>query len=256
MRQLKRWPDAMLPYEGETVRNVVDEVNFLEDQTAAHKGQIEELRRTRPVDDEERNALREKQMSYFVAMRMNGLASLRNKRALLLYHRHRLQNVRSMAWELGNSISTSTVSSDPNSGIIPVHVKKHLSPSEHQFLSNYSTLLEDLRGAFMEVDLGASLVPPKDLFVEVRVLKDIGEVVMESGSIVSLFWVYPGDGKAALNDLVSLKGVHHFLRLVAKQDNVSEAFTQKSFLYRVVNQVPEGLEESFDVHHDYWLAVD
>ncbi|KAJ3109825.1 DNA replication protein psf1 [Phlyctochytrium planicorne] len=186
IRQLKRWPDAILPYEGDAVRNVSAEVCFLDQQNTSHKRQIDEIRRTAPGDEDERQALRALQKSLTVAMKMNNLCSLRDKRALLIYHHHRLQHVRSIAWELGNGIASSVNSSNSVNGVIPPSVKKHLSPSEHEFLADYSTLLGDLRGVFLEVDIGASLVPPKDLFVEVRVLKDIGEVVMESGSVVRL----------------------------------------------------------------------
>ncbi|KAI8842163.1 hypothetical protein BC829DRAFT_401780 [Chytridium lagenaria] len=178
IRQLKRWPDSLLPYESEIVRNASDEVVFLVDQTESAKAKIDELRRSRPAEEDEANKIKEKQLSLFVAAKMNQLSCLRNKRALLLYHNHRLEHIRSMSWELGNSISSSSsTSTDPNNGILPVNVKKHLSTPEHHFLSDYCKLLEDLRGVFMEVDLGASLV---------RVLKDIGEVVMESGSVVRL----------------------------------------------------------------------
>ena len=36
------------------------------------------------------------------------------------------------------------------------------------------------------MDLGAPLVPPKDLFVEVRVMRELGEIVTTSGAIARL----------------------------------------------------------------------
>ncbi|RLN06062.1 hypothetical protein BBJ28_00017166 [Nothophytophthora sp. Chile5] len=51
-----------------------------------------------------------------------------------------------------------------------------------QFFNAYDQLLTDYMADF-ELDLSADLKPPKDLYVEVRVLRDCGEVMTESGLV-------------------------------------------------------------------------
>jgi hypothetical protein len=59
-------------------------------------------------------------------------------------------------------------------GGMPPEIQRNMAPHEHEFLSSYRNILEELKGAFLDVDLGAALVPSKDVFIEVRVMKDIG----------------------------------------------------------------------------------
>jgi GINS complex subunit 1 len=47
-------------------------------------------------------------------------------------------------------------------------------------------MLVAYKGKWTDIDLTGSLEPPKDLFIDVRVLKDAGEVQTEYG------YVYPG----------------------------------------------------------------
>jgi GINS complex subunit 1 len=60
-----------------------------------------------------------------------------------------------------------------------------LSGPEIDFAKEYADLLTSYKQNFMEIDLGGNggigLDPPVDLFIEVRVLKDAGEVQTEYG---------------------------------------------------------------------------
>ena len=69
-----------------------------------------------------------------------------------------------------------------------------LSPEEEDYVRQYGDLLAAYKGKWTDVDLTGSLEPPRDLFIDVRVLKDAGEIQTEYGyvnsSALRLHW-YP-----------------------------------------------------------------
>jgi len=56
-----------------------------------------------------------------------------------------------------------------------------LSPEEEEYVRQYNDLLAAYKGQWTDIDLTGSLEPPKDLFIDVRVLKDAGEIQTEYG---------------------------------------------------------------------------
>jgi GINS complex subunit 1 len=56
-----------------------------------------------------------------------------------------------------------------------------LSPEEEEYVRQYSDLLAAFKGHWTDIDLTGSLEPPRDLFIDVRVLKDAGEIQTEYG---------------------------------------------------------------------------
>ena len=94
---------------------------------------------------------------------------LRNKQCLLAYHKHRLDKIKQISWDLGGNLSRDLI--------------KTLSPSEVSFLSSYSSLMNSYKVSFLDVGLSSSLLPPKELYVDIRVLKDCGEILTETGSV-------------------------------------------------------------------------
>ena len=72
-----------------------------------------------------------------------------------------------------------------------------LSPEEEEYARQYAELLAAYKGRWTDIDLTGSLEPPRDLFVDVRVLKDAGEIQTEYGAINltkhSQFYVRQGD---------------------------------------------------------------
>jgi len=65
-------------------------------------------------------------------------------------------------------------------------IKGLLSPEEEEYARGYSLLVAGLKGRWTDVELGGSLEPPRDLYVEVRVLKDAGEIQTEYGYPLSV----------------------------------------------------------------------
>lgn len=59
----------------------------------------------------------------------------------------------------------------------------NLSPEEEEYGRRYGELLAAYKGRWTDIDLTGSLEPPRELFVDVRVLKDAGEIQTEYGAI-------------------------------------------------------------------------
>lgn len=59
--------------------------------------------------------------------------------------------------------------------------QNNLSPEEEEYVRGYSELLAEMKGVWTDIDLTGSLEPPRDLFIDVRVLRDAGEVQTEYG---------------------------------------------------------------------------
>jgi GINS complex subunit 1 len=119
----------------------------------------------------------------------------RNKRCLLAYHRQRTEKVQELVWKgvdlleesgsaaaggSGGSGAAAGMEGDDGSGEKGAG-NTSLSPEEEEYARGYSELLAAYKGRWTDVDLTGSLEPPKDLFVDVRVLKDAGEIQTEYG---------------------------------------------------------------------------
>ena len=128
------------------------------------------------------------------ALLVNHLSMRRNKRCLLSYHRMRTSKLEEMCWdgvdvtELQNTTSRHATGAGTTSS---------LSAEEEQYAHAYSDLLAAYKGQWTDIDLTGSLEPPKDIFIDVRVLKDAGEIQTEYGSITltknSQFFVRQAD---------------------------------------------------------------
>lgn len=96
----------------------------------------------------------------------------RSERALLAYVRARADTLARLRWELGAAV--------------PPTLAAALAPHEHVFLDAYSRAL----GRYMlrvGVDVTAQQErPPKELLVQVMVLRDAGKVALDDGSALEL----------------------------------------------------------------------
>jgi GINS complex subunit 1 len=132
------------------------------------------------------------------SLMVNHLSMRRNKRCLLAYHRTRTDKLEEMIWN-GQDVlaarppaSASTTISGPGND-----ATSSLSAEEEQYVHQYSELLAQYKGQWTDIDLTGSLEPPQDIFVDVRVLRDAGEIQTEYGSLNltknSQFFVRKGD---------------------------------------------------------------
>lgn len=118
---------------------------------------------------------------------VNHLTMRRNKRCLLAYHRTRTNKLEELVWngadvvdlcgqqvrDTGGSTNGALGTSDGSTS--------SLSPQEEEYVRQYSDLLAAYKGQWTDIDLTGSLEPPRDLFIDVRVLKDAGEIQTEYG---------------------------------------------------------------------------
>jgi GINS complex subunit 1 len=112
----------------------------------------------------------------------------RNKRCLLAYHRTRTDKLEELVWNGADVIDLSgqqvrdAAASRNSTGLTSGDGStSSLSPQEEDYVRQYSDLLAAYKGQWTDIDLTGSLEPPRDLFIDVRVLKDAGEIQTEYG---------------------------------------------------------------------------
>ena len=86
----------------------------------------------------------------------------------------RLDRVNRVVWESGKAM--------------PAHIAENLSQSEMKYYDNYVEAIDAYNKEYAPycqgIDLTVDLTPPKELFIEVRVKKDYGKVLLpESGEV-------------------------------------------------------------------------
>lgn len=121
------------------------------------------------------------------ALLVNHLCMRRNKRCLLAYHKVRAEKLEGYCWEGVDVLEQAQKAGD--GGALEGNrngAESSLSPEEEEYVRQYSDLLAAFKGQWTDIDLTGSLEPPKDLFIDVRVLKDAGEIQTEYGYETSL----------------------------------------------------------------------
>ncbi|EEA20515.1 DNA replication protein psf1 [Talaromyces marneffei ATCC 18224] len=200
------------PYQTEIVRSVAREVRDLNNDVAHHLAPFES------ADGSQQSSFNPSaQPAIACALLVDHLCMRRNKRCLLAYHRVRAEKLEEMCWKgidvleqqqpvttaAGNNNNNnngnkeSTGNTDDNSATTNTSGQNSLSPEEEEYFRLYSEMLAAYKGQWTDIDLTGSLEPPKDLFIDVRVLKDAGEIQTEYGAINltknSQFYVRQGD---------------------------------------------------------------
>jgi len=118
---------------------------------------------------------------------VNHLCMRRNKRCLLAYHRVRAEKLEAMCWsgrdlDQESGMQGGRFRPGEGSGMgLEGGSGSSLSPEEDEYVRQYEDMLAAYKGRWMDIDLTGSLQPPKDLFIDVRVLKDAGEIQTEYG---------------------------------------------------------------------------
>jgi GINS complex subunit 1 len=115
------------------------------------------------------------------------MAMRRSKRCLLAYHRTRTEKLEELVWKgfdvadlSGQQVAGNGGGEGGSSGAAG---KSSLSPQEEEYVRSYGDLLAAYKGQWTDIDLTGSLEPPRDLFVDVRVLKDAGAIETEYGQV-------------------------------------------------------------------------
>mmetsp|Transcript_7899 Transcript_7899/g.24771 ORF Transcript_7899/g.24771 Transcript_7899/m.24771 type:complete len:199 (-) Transcript_7899:58-654(-) len=151
--------DWLPPYSDERVRQVIAEINALHaDMLHTVQSAKASLAPDEPISDS----------AVICNLSVHNAAMQRNKRMLLAYLNHRAVRLRQMRWETG--------------AVVPEMIKRNMSSSEREYFAAYDSLISEYMDEF-ELDLTADMKPPKDLYVEVRVMKDCGEIVTATGTV-------------------------------------------------------------------------
>lgn len=130
------------------------------------------------------------------ALMVSHLSMRRDKRCLMAYHKTRTDKLEEMCWAGIDVAEIQQAAVGPSAGR-QNDATSSLSAEEEQYVHQYSDLLAAYKGQWTDIDLAGSLEPPRDIFIDVRVLKDAGEIQTEYGSITltknSQFYVRQGD---------------------------------------------------------------
>ncbi|VDN58863.1 unnamed protein product [Dracunculus medinensis] len=96
------------------------------------------------------------------------------KRCCCAYVNHRMELIKRLRWKHG--------------GILPNSVKENLSTAEVEWFNEYNKLLADYQASLSDkgLNLMSSLLPPKELYVQVRALRDFGEFETTDGTVIVL----------------------------------------------------------------------
>ncbi|KAF8003669.1 hypothetical protein HF325_001117 [Metschnikowia pulcherrima] len=168
-------------YEHTLVKNIIQETSDL------HKD-VEFLNEQQALQTEMgSDARRINQCQLFVTH----LCLRRNKRCMLAYEKLRASKIDEFLWlnvdpvlsDSGDTSQTAGLGADEDrarSGTRKLAVE-NLSHHEQEYLKKYQDLLLTFKSAYADIDISGDFEPPRDIFIDVRVLKNGGEVQTEYG---------------------------------------------------------------------------
>lgn len=156
------------PYQTELVRSVTREIRDLDEDVNAIMEPFEGS-----FDPSANPATACTLLVDYMSMR-------RNKRCLLAYHRTRTDKLEELVWKGYDIVDLSGQQVRDKAGANEAG-KSSLSPAEEEYVRSYGDLLAAYKGQWTDIDLTGSLEPPRDLFIDVRVLKDAGTIETEYG---------------------------------------------------------------------------
>lgn len=130
------------------------------------------------------------------ALLVDHLCMRRNKRCLLAYHRVRTEKLEELCWNGVDILEQQQPgeSSEDRGQMQGAGGHSSLSPEEEEYFRQYGDMLAAYKGQWTDVDLTGTLEPPRDLFIDVRVLKDAGEIQTEYGYVEFALWFFPFGG--------------------------------------------------------------
>lgn len=154
--------DYLAPYAGEMVNAMLHECQLHEREfkrlfDAIHESQAE-------------NADAAVNAGLVCLLLVHRNAIRRNKRILLAYCKVRQDKITHWAWGGGDDKMDRAIDTA-------------LTSEEQDYRNRYTDLLAAYRSRWTDIDLTGTLEPPDEIFVDVRVLKDAGEIETEYGTL-------------------------------------------------------------------------
>ncbi|RLV92504.1 DNA replication complex GINS protein PSF1 [Spathaspora sp. JA1] len=169
-------------YQTELVKDIIKEINDLNKDAEYLTEEQQILSQDHELPEEDSKIT---QCQLFVTI----LSMRRNKRCLLAYEKLRADKLVEFSWlnvdpivESNDKLQTGAVQDPIYTNYTTSVTLDNLNHAEQEFLKNYQELLLDYKSNFSDVDLSGDLNPPTNIFIDVRVLKDGGEVQTEYGS--------------------------------------------------------------------------
>ncbi|KAI9474308.1 MAG: subunit of the GINS complex [Benjaminiella poitrasii] len=165
-KEAKRTADLFIsPYNDDLVQSICREIRFLHNKAKEMVNSMKEDPTGQALEDP----------SNMSQVMLYHLAVKRNKRVLFAYQRQRISKLKDILWNVGLHSRYRR------------QILASLGPAEQKFLDEYGEMINTYKQSFLEIDLGgpggAGLEPPMDLFIEVRVVRDAGEINTEYGSL-------------------------------------------------------------------------
>ncbi|CAH9086932.1 unnamed protein product [Cuscuta europaea] len=147
-------PGQLAAYNSDLFTQVIEECNshFLLLQSLLRSSSFDNSNSQQPSEDADYNGLL-----------VHHRSLIRNKRCLMAYVYNRAEIIRSLGWTLER--------------VLPEEIEEKLSSSEKDYFKNHSATLQSCMSE-LDLDLGVDMVPPKDPYIKVRVLDDIGTVLL------------------------------------------------------------------------------
>eukprot|EP00088_Acartia_fossae_P054641 TRINITY_DN6297_c0_g2_i2.p1 TRINITY_DN6297_c0_g2~~TRINITY_DN6297_c0_g2_i2.p1 ORF type:complete len:198 (+),score=21.01 TRINITY_DN6297_c0_g2_i2:32-595(+) len=151
VREASRAFDNLQPFNEDLVRQSLEETKLLYEMNRKH---VEENGDTMTPSMIYRHAAVE-----------------RNKRCILAYINARMEKIRNMRWQFG--------------AVLPADIKGNLCEPEQHFFTKYNRLLVNYMSS-VGTDITEDLSPPRNLYVDVRVKQDYGELELPDGQVIQL----------------------------------------------------------------------
>ncbi|XP_077438460.1 DNA replication complex GINS protein PSF1 [Vanacampus margaritifer] len=160
IRELQRMNDGQLPaFNEDGVRQVLQEMEALYEHNQTDVNETKS----------------EQRADLLPSIRLRHCCLLRNQRCVGAYLYDRLLRIRALRWEYGS--------------VLPANVRFHMSAEELQWFARYKKSLASFMrslGGGGGLDVTQDMKPPKSLYIQVRCVKDHGELEMDDGTLVLL----------------------------------------------------------------------
>ncbi|KAK7681001.1 hypothetical protein QCA50_015837 [Cerrena zonata] len=194
-------------YQTDLIKDILKEIHDL-DRDIEYLQEQESIQNSSSSSEEE---IKINQCQIFVTH----LCLRRNKRCLLAYQYLRASKIDEFCWLNIDPISNLDSNSKFKSSTSQNLNLDNLSHNELEYFKNYQDLLIDYKSNFPDIDLSGDLEPPTNIFVDVRVLKDGGEVQTEYGvfNLIkdSQFYVRKSDVERLIQqEELALLGYQHY----------------------------------------------
>lgn len=179
-------------YQTDLVKSIIKETTDL-NKDAEYLGEEQRIQ-----EEDSENADEEKMKINQCQLFVTHLCMRRNKRCLLAYEKLRADKIDEFSWlnidpitEAGNtdpnrnnfgSTGNGSNSLASNSANYTTQLNlDNLNHAEQEYYKNYQHLITNYKSNFADIDLSGDLDPPTNIFTDVRVLKNGGEVQTEYG---------------------------------------------------------------------------